>query len=223
MARNNLTNQAYHEIKRKILDNKWYPGYSILLPQIAEELNMSRTPVREALIKLEHEGLIRIFPRRGVIVEPLRMKDIIEIYDLMEILEGLEARLLAKQVKKNHSLTKEMEKIIIEGKAFVDKNNLDINEWAEYDIRFHNFLRNRCGNQRLKSLGELINDQVYRARMITLKIRPFPINSINEHNEIYKAIKNGDEYNAEIMARKHRLNGKKMVIEAIDRINLVNI
>jgi DNA-binding GntR family transcriptional regulator len=216
-----LKKRSYDEIKKNILNNIWYPGYSILITQIAEELNMSRTPVREVLLKLEHEGLVRIIPRRGVIVEPLRMQDIVEIYDLLAVLEGLAARLLVYQVKNNNSIIEKMKKIIEDTQSALDVNDMD--KWIENDIKFHGFLIKNCGSKRINSVYSLTDDQAYRARMVTSRVRPKPINSTKEHFEIYKAIKNGNEDNAEIAAKAHRLNGKKMIIEALKNLKLVHI
>lgn len=216
-----LKQHAYGEIKKKILNNIWYPGYSILITEIAEELNMSRTPVREVLLKLEHEGLVRIIPRRGIIVEPLRMQDIVEIYDLLAVLEGLAARLLVRQVKNNNSIIEKMKKIIEDTQSALDVNDMD--KWIENDIKFHCFLIKNCGSKRINSVYSLTDDQAYRARMVTSRVRPKPINSTKEHFEIYKAIKNGNEDNAEIAAKAHRLNGKEMVIEALKNLKLVHI
>ena len=221
MMQTSLTKHAYNEIKNKILNNIWYPGYSILITQIAKELNMSRTPVREVLLKLEHEGFVRIIPRRGIFVESLRIQDIVEIYDLMAVLEGLAARLLASQVNNNDLIIKEMEKIIKEGQSALNTSNID--KWAESDIKFHNFLIKNCGNKHLISMYNLIHDKVYRARMVTLGVRPKPINSIKEHFEVYKDIKNGNEDDAETAIKRHRLNGKKIIIEALNRLRIMQI
>jgi len=216
-----LKKYAYDEIKKKILNNIWYPGYSILITEIAEEFNMSRTPIREVLLKLEHEGLVRIIPRRGIIVEPLRMQDIVEIYDLLAVLEGLAARLLVYQVKNNNSIIKKMKKIIEDTQSTLDVNDMD--KWIENDIKFHCFLIKKCGSKRINSVYSLTDDQAYRARMVTSRVRPKPINSTKEHYEIYMAIKNGNEDNAEIVAKAHRLNGKKMVIKALKNLKLIHI
>ena len=69
----------------------------------------------------------------------------------------------------------------------------------------------------------LIDDQAYLARMVTSRVRPKPINSTKEHFKIYKAIKNGNKDNAEIAVKAHRLNGKKMIIEALKNLRLVHI
>ena len=89
--------QAYTTIKHNILENRYPPGHQALEQELATELGMSRTPVREALIRLEREGLVELIPRRGMRVVPLSPADMKEIYD---VLTGLETAALALMERK---------------------------------------------------------------------------------------------------------------------------
>ena len=78
-----LVELAYERVKQRILDNKYYPGYQALENEVAEDLGMSRTPVREALIRLKHEGLVELIPQHGLRVVPVLAEDMKEIYDVL--------------------------------------------------------------------------------------------------------------------------------------------
>ena len=88
---------AYDLIKERILKNEYEPGFQALEPEIAQELGMSRTPVREALIRLSNEGLVEVIPRRGFRVVPLSPADMREIYQVLTALESMAAEVLAKR------------------------------------------------------------------------------------------------------------------------------
>jgi DNA-binding GntR family transcriptional regulator len=95
LNRPNLSQLAGEEIRKGIISRKWNPGESIPEIVIAEDLGISRTPVKLALIDLSKEGLIEIIPRRGAFVRKFSTADLIDIYRIREVLEGLAARLLA--------------------------------------------------------------------------------------------------------------------------------
>jgi len=95
-GKKSLVEMAYEQVKRRILDNQYHPGYQALEQEVAEDLGMSRTPVREALIRLKHEGLVELIPRRGMRVVPVVADDMKEIYDVLTSLESMAAELLAR-------------------------------------------------------------------------------------------------------------------------------
>ena len=97
IVKNTRVTDAYVRLKNEIRENRLPPGFQAPEPEIAERLGMSRTPVREALIRLEAEGLVELIPRRGARVMPISPTDMAEIYDLLTALEPLAARLVANR------------------------------------------------------------------------------------------------------------------------------
>jgi len=91
-----LVTQAYAELKRRILDHEYPAGHQATEPDVAADLGMSRTPVREALIRLAQEGLVEVVPRRGMRVVPLSPADMQEIYEVLTALESEAAGLAAR-------------------------------------------------------------------------------------------------------------------------------
>ena len=156
-----LVDQAYQNIKDRILRNEYGPRYQALEQEIADDLGMSRTPVREALIRLENEGLVECIPRRGMRVVPLSSKDMREIYQVLTCLETMAVDLLARKHPKPKDITPLQNSLEKMDQALETK---DLSGWAKADEQFHKSLLDLCGNRRLADMANTVFDQVYRAR-----------------------------------------------------------
>ena len=136
-ARRLFTDEAYEILKRRILDNEWPAGHLALEQELAEELGMSRTPIREALIRLEKEGLVEVRPRHGMRVLGISAEDMEEIYEILTCLESMAAELVAR-----HGLTDEQRTEL--NTAVNDMDTAlaqdDLETWAKADERFHRLL-----------------------------------------------------------------------------------
>jgi len=95
--RSSLVDAAHNALRRRILDNAYPPGHQVLEQALAEELGISRTPLREALIRLQKEGLVEVIPRHGMRVLPVSPADMKEIYEILSALESMAAALAAKR------------------------------------------------------------------------------------------------------------------------------
>jgi DNA-binding GntR family transcriptional regulator len=197
----NLVDQAYLGIRTKILDNTYPPGYSSLESTLAEEFGVSRTPLREALIRLQQEGLVEVIPRHGMRVLPMSARDMAEIYQILSALESSAAEMLAarkpsaKELAPLKAATKEMSDALKKD---------DLKAWALADERFHLNLIELSGNKLLVQAVGAYWDRAHRARMFTLKLRPKPVNSTKEHAHIVDCILRGDSKEAGDMFRAHR-------------------
>lgn len=199
-----LVDTAYAEIKRRILDNEFPSGYSALEPELALSLGISRTPVREALVRLQAEGLVEVVPRRGMRVMPISATEMAHIYQVVTALESLALELIAArkpteaQLKPLISATKRMEVALTDN---------DLPRWARADEDFHRALVELAGNPVL--LHDIMHhwDRTHRARMVTLNLRPAPVNSTREHMAMVEALHRGDAEGAISINRKHRARG----------------
>jgi DNA-binding GntR family transcriptional regulator len=141
-----LVDEAYGGMRRRILDNHWPPGWQAMEQEVALQLGMSRTPVREALIRLSKEGLVEVIPRRGMRVLPVSPNDMREIYEILTALESMAAELLAARQPSDAELkplvtaTTAMEKALAKG---------DLDAWAAADELFHQRLVVMAGNKML--------------------------------------------------------------------------
>ena len=209
--------QAYAAIRRRILDNVFPPGLQVLEGTLAEDLGLSRTPVREALIRLAHEGLVEVIPRHGMRVLPVSPADMREIYVVLTALESAAAELLAQRRPSAAELrplveaTREMTRAV---KAD------DLDAWAAADERFHQRLVELAGNRTLIDAVARVGDRVHRARMFTLRLRPKPVNSTREHRALLERIRAGDPAGAVVVNRQHRERASRELLEIFERFRV---
>lgn len=212
-----LVELAYERVKQRILDNQYYPGYQALENEVAEELGMSRTPVREALIRLKHEGLVELIPRRGLRVVPVLADDMKEIYDVLTSLESMAAELLAK--RKPDAVTLEPMKEATRDMEVALEND-DLDAWAAADEKFHRSLIDLCGNGRLANMANTVRDQGHRARMVTLRLREKPSASVDDHERVLRAIENGDWKAARDVHYDHRRRASEELTAILEKYRL---
>ncbi len=212
-----LPEAAYQAIRANILDNRWPPGYQATELEVATQLEMSRTPVREALMRLQQEGLVQVIPRHGVRVLPVSPADMQEIYEVLRSLESTAAELAASRKLKPAQL-RPLEQASEAMDAALKAGDLDA--WAQADEDFHAHLLDLCGNRILKQMVLNTWDRAHRARMVTLRLRPEPINSTREHRALLKAIKQGDPVAAAELQRAHRERAGAELVALLQRLGL---
>ncbi|MCG8358937.1 MAG: GntR family transcriptional regulator [Kiloniellales bacterium] len=203
---------AYTEIKRRILDNDMPAGFQALEQELAESLRMSRTPVREALIRLANEGMVEIRPRHGMRVLPVSPDDMREIYEVLTSLEATAAALAAARGVTGPELAALKAAVEDMERALEDD---DLRRWAEADERFHMMLVDFAGNTRLRNLVNTVWEQAHRVRMATLRLRPKPLGSNKDHAAVVDAIARGDADAAHSLHRDHRIHAGEMLIDLL--------
>ncbi len=207
---------VYLKLKQAILDNRYPPGAQILESQIATEFEASRTPVREAFVRLQQEGLLEIVPRHGVRISALSPSDMREIYEILMSLEPTAVELLVARKPDRSELSglvtacDDMEKAL-------EGSQPDLVAWAMADERFHMSLAKLCGNRRLAAMILTVWDQAHRARMFTLSLRPLPLQSTAEHRAVVDAILAGDGERARDLYFAHRKRGGQELTTIIER------
>lgn len=216
-VRTSLVDAAYEAVRQRILDNVYPPGHQALEQALAEELGISRTPLREAMIRLRNEGLVEIVPRHGVRVLPLSATDMKEIYETLTALESMAAELAARRRPGPDEL-KPLEGASRDMARALRANDLDA--WAQADERFHRTLIDLCGNRLLKQTVLNFWDRAHRARMFTLRLRPKPVDSTEEHRELVERIRAGDAAGAFACTRAHRERGSRELLAIIERYRL---
>jgi len=181
---------------------------------------MSRTPVREATLILQAQGLLEVKPRHGVRILSLSPGDMSEIYEILTELESLAAELAAgKNLPDSEFLV--AEKAIIDMDEALKEN--DREAWAIADEAFHRELGRLGGNQRIVNILEMFNDQVRRARYLTLHLRPTPSKSNKAHRDVLGAIRRGDSDKARKLHKEHRMQSKLMLVELLDKYGLHHV
>ncbi|MFT4067613.1 GntR family transcriptional regulator [Paraburkholderia sp.] len=196
-----MTQLAYQEIRQRIMDNEWPAGMQATEKEVATRLGMSRTPVREALMRLQHEGLVNVVPRHGMRVLPVSAEDMAQIYTILTSLEATAAELVAARrlgaaaLQPLRTASDDMDRAL---------QQEDLDAWAQADERFHRHLLDLCGNTMLRNIVLNFWDRAHRARMVTLRLRTRPANSTREHAALVDALQRGDAPAAALIQREHR-------------------
>jgi len=196
----NLDHKVYRQIKSMILEQKLKPGTKIYQEKLAEDLGISRTPLVNALKRLEQERLITALPRRGFYVRSFSREEMIRIFELREVLEGLAARracgvISDEQVQRLRSFFK--------GIKLTDHAR-SVDRYAEEDRRFHHFLIEVGGDELMSSILETYSIIAssylggFRGGLVRSPHETFP-----EHLAIIEAIAKRNPEEAERAARLH--------------------
>lgn len=214
------TQRAVAQLREMIFQGELSPGSDHLEAELAEKLGMSRTPVREAALTLEAQGLVALRPRRGMRVLPLSAQDMAEIYDVLTELESLAAETAALKSLSATELAPLARSIQGMDNALHAK---DREAWAEADGAFHRELVRLGGNARIMSLVAMMEDQVRRAKTVTLYMRPLPTDSNTDHRAVYDAIARGDAVAARRIHHAHRKSARKILVDLLEKHRLRSI
>jgi DNA-binding GntR family transcriptional regulator len=207
-----LKEKAYMLIKEKIVTCEWMPGSDISEAQIAEELGIGRTPVREAILRLSQDKFITIYPRKGMIVSPISAKDIHEVFQIRDMVEPYMAKLACRNMSLEYllNLKEKFENIKLDLGKPIDIRYFDL------DLEFHKYIVESGNNQHLIRFVNEIYDLDFRIRvMSTLEIDDIERRSRPEHFEIIDALIARDEVKIERTIRKHLSNAREAALMKI--------
>jgi DNA-binding GntR family transcriptional regulator len=218
--KHSFAEEAFRRLKAQILDNVLPPGYRALEAEIALELGMSRTPVREALMRLQAEGLIRVEPRRGMLVLSISPEEMTEIYDVLTALEITAAERLAARQPDEATLQPLWDAVDDMDAALASD---DLDRWADADESFHRSLVEICGNRRLAATALTFRDQIRRTRHLTLRLRARPIRSNEAHRDLLRTIARGDAEAAFAIHRGQRQRAGRELMDILRRFRLENM
>jgi DNA-binding GntR family transcriptional regulator len=211
-----LPQRAYLATRHAIRNLQLPPGQTVLEREMAEILGMSRTPVREALVRLEMEGWVRLIPRRGFVVAPIVADELQQIYEVVEGLDGIACSLATKR-----ATTKELDQLdhLVEEQAKALERG-DLLAWTDLDEQFHQTIVDLAQNPRLRGIMDSQTDQLYRARLYTIKLRPNPKLSIMDHKAIVTVMRTGEPEAARMMLVSHRLRSRNEILKAIRSVSI---
>jgi DNA-binding GntR family transcriptional regulator len=211
--------QAYRRIKDAILRGEMPTGFHSLEPALALRLGMSRTPVHEALVRLQDEGYVELQTRRGMRVTSLSHRDIREITELLACLEVEAAeRTAARHLPPADLIAfdaaiEEMDRAL---------ETRDIAAWNDADYRFHLLLIESCGNRYLIDTAKRFLEQANRFRHLTSAHRKPPVYSNVNHAAVVEAIRRGDAQTAVDIHRAHKRRWLHELDEILTRIEPAN-
>jgi DNA-binding GntR family transcriptional regulator len=206
-----LSEAAYQAIRREIITGALTQGSKLVVSTLAKALCLSATPINEALAALEREGLVSYAPHRGYFVWTITQESIEQIYSIREVFETLAVRYVAQSAER--SVIDQLQEILRQAQRTV--RSTDTTKFSELDWEFHRTIWSSTKNSLAIRIGEFIDGQI---QMLTTTAAREPgrfRGALNEHLEIFRAIKNRDVAEAEAATRKHISNAKIALERAV--------
>ena len=221
-----LRDVVFNTLRQAILKGELKPGERLLEIALAERLGVSRTPVREAMRKLEQEGLVVMIPRRGAQVASITEKDLNDVLEVRIALENVAIEKACKLITEE-----ELGRLWVAAKEF-EKTKAEGNlvRLAETDVAFHEIIYQASDNKRLNQVLNNLREQMYRYRVEYLKMKIMQLSIflskymkeeqtrnllVNEHEELVKAIRDGNVERAQEISFNHLENQRKAIIRTI--------
>lgn len=203
--------KAYEAIRQEILSNKLRSGDPVPVERFVDELGLSRTPVREAILRLQREGLIEVRPRMGTFVSHLDIRQIRDMYELRRLLEGHAAKLASTRVPLAavRALRGELAGFATEGPE------LDCSGMSGSGKRVHQLILEFCGNQALADMLRSMQDHFARFRSVSLEIPEKVLSSHVEHLAILAALEAGSGDEAEKLIHQHFDHAAQLLLESL--------
>jgi DNA-binding GntR family transcriptional regulator len=209
-----LTDWAYDRIKDSILNLVLPPGTQLQVELLATQMGISRTPVREALLRLERDGFVQVIPRVGFFVTEADPKDLEDLYDLRELLES-RAILDGVPIMTDEDLDHLKYLLALNAEA-VKQENLEA--FLESEIEFHAFLTSRSRNKRLISALESFRDLTYRWRKVSVKSIDDVKVSLEEHQKVFEAVQRRDAQLASQLMSEHICAAENRILLLINHL-----
>ncbi len=207
-----LRDVVFQTLRQAILRGELKPGERLMEIHLAQKLGVSRTPVREAIRKLELEGLVLMIPRKGAVVAEITITDLEDVLEVRMALEELAVksacrRVTQEQLEELRHLAENFKKTL---------NGDDIGACALADVAFHDMIYAATGNNRLVQILNNLREQMYRYRMEYLKDRQAHSLLVEEHEEILRALEAGDEEAAQDVTSRHVERQKEHIIRGLN-------
>ncbi len=207
-----LRDVVFNTLRKAILKGELKPGERLMEIALADKLGVSRTPIREAMRKLELEGLVVMVPRKGAQVANITEKDLNDVLEVRIALENMAiekacARMTKEDIEELESAAKDFQKIIASGSLV---------EMAEADEEFHEKIYRASGNARLMQVLSNLREQIYRYRIEYLKDEDTRQQLVQEHAMMTRAIRERDVKKAQELSFEHLENQRKAIIHSIN-------
>ena len=208
---------AYARIKEAVIRGEYPPGHQALEQELALRLGMSRTPIREALVRLAQERYIELIPRRGMRVTELSARAIREINEVLGGLEAQAAERLASR-KLSPGEQAQLDAAIAAMDRALEAD--DMAAWSEADYRFHRLLIELCGNRTLIEIATQLLEKAHRFRVVSTPQRGRPVYSNVNHAAVVEAIRRGDPQTAVEIHRSHKRRWSRELTDILDRLDI---
>lgn len=203
-----LRDVVFNTLRQEILTGKMKPGERLMEIHLANKLGVSRTPIREAIRKLELEGLVIMIPRKGAEVAQISWKSLKDVLEVRRALDVLAIELACERMAQE-----ELDSLYRACESFEEATKTkDTRKIAEADVAFHDIIVASTGNKRLIQLVNNLSEQMYRYRFEYIKDSSQHRMLIEEHKEMYRSIRNKDKTAAAGVVKKHIDNQEEAII-----------
>ena len=206
-----LRDVVFNTLRKAILTGTLKPGERWMEVHLANNLGVSRTPIREAIRKLELEGLVIMIPRRGAEVAQITEKSLKDVLEVRRALDALSVELACDRITEEELGT--LKKACDDFEKAV--RGKDVSVIAKADVALHDIIVKATGNQRLQQLVNNLAEQMYRYRFVYIKDESQHDKLIAEHKEIFESIAGRDKERAARAAKVHIDNQEKSIIRQI--------
>lgn len=207
-----LREVVFQTLRNAIIRGELKPGERLLEVQLAESLGVSRTPIREAIRKLELEGLVVMTPRKGAQVAAITAKDLTDVLEIRRVLEGLAVELACRKRKPEDIASLEE----LHTRMHQEENLSDLHQMANLDEQFHDVVYRATGNQRLFQIINQLREQLYWYRLEYVKSEEARNAVLKEHEEILETLRRMDVKGAKKAMKLHILNQEKTILKLIN-------
>ena len=207
-----LRDVIFETLRKAIINGEIKPGERLMEVSLAEQMGVSRTPVREAIRRLEAEGLVTMIPRKGTHVSEVTVIDIMDVLEVRAALDKLATGLAAKNINPNQ--IKCVENIHKQFINYVEKHNIEAA--IRKDIEFHDIIYSISGNPRLVAVSSSLREQIYRFRVMYMSDTIIAENVGQEHAEMLDALRNNEEKKAAELAEEHIRHQMETIIKNVN-------
>ncbi|WP_407305918.1 GntR family transcriptional regulator [Desulfosporosinus sp. SB140] len=201
---------VFESMREAILTGVLEPGERLMEIQLAEEMGVSRTPVREAIRKLELENFVVMIPRKGAYVAGVSLKDVADVFEIRSALEGLAAGLAAERVTDEE--LEQMEQALF---YRANEGDLNLEQIVERDTDFHALVYKASRNERLIQILANLREQIQRFRSTSLAVPGRNKLAIEEHRMIVEALRNHNSEEAQALAMAHIVTAEDVMFETL--------
>lgn len=208
-----LRDVVFNTLRQAILRGEMEPGERLMEIQLAQKLGVSRTPIREAIRKLELEGLVIMIPRKGAEVAHITEKDMRDVLEVRCTLDELAVTLACKNVTPEKIEELKAANKVFES-AIVSKDVVNI---VDADVQFHDIIYGMTENQRLIQIINNLREQMYRYRLEYVKDARTHSILISEHNDIIRELSQKNVADARVFVRQHISNQEKGIVRLLNK------
>ncbi|MGI6119933.1 MAG: GntR family transcriptional regulator [Desulfosporosinus sp.] len=205
---------VFESLRDAILNGILKPGERLMEIQLAKEMGVSRTPIREAIRKLELENFVVMIPRKGAYVAGVSMKDVADVFEIRSALEGLAAGLAAERITDDE--LEQMEQVLFISDS---EDEIDLEKYINTDTEFHALIYQASRNERLVQILANLLEQIQRFRSTSLAIPGRNKLAIDEHKKIFEALRNHDSVEAQSLAMAHIETAENAMFEYLGLTN----